>query len=302
MSFHIILIIGAARSGSTIASMHLAQQAGHDFFGELTHYWDRGLAENHLCGCGERFLDCQFWTNVRDAVGVSPKDGMTIKNEMRALLSHQYSINPFSRQRGGRFSEIELKNHVSRLYHGLAVTSGARYIVDSSKKPIYARFLVDVFGPDRVSVVHLVRDPRGVSYSQAKTKPKTDSGDAGSLMIRRNSFKSTVSWLKENYSAVRLAREVKLYKRIRYEDYCRDPEAAIAEISGKVPPDNGGTGLVQTMHGQHSVSGNPVRVSREPRVLRLDEEWRTNMPWLDWAVVTFISAPLRLYFWLRPAN
>ena len=38
--------------------------------GELRHIWERGVLGNRLCGCGEPFHECPFWSAVgREAFG-----------------------------------------------------------------------------------------------------------------------------------------------------------------------------------------------------------------------------------------
>ena len=34
--------------------------------GELSAIWEKGLRDNHLCGCGEPFAKCEFWERVGD--------------------------------------------------------------------------------------------------------------------------------------------------------------------------------------------------------------------------------------------
>src|SRR6185503_1960438 len=63
-SVDVLYIGGCQRSGSTLLDRMLGQAHGHVSAGEITHLWARGLVANDLCGCGDRFADCPFWTEV----------------------------------------------------------------------------------------------------------------------------------------------------------------------------------------------------------------------------------------------
>src|SRR6185312_11260354 len=66
----ILSIAGAGRSGSTLLAMLLGGLPGCTAVGELRHIWERGVIANRLCGCGEPFHECPFWTAVgREAFG-----------------------------------------------------------------------------------------------------------------------------------------------------------------------------------------------------------------------------------------
>ena len=66
----IVLIAGAGRSGSTIASLLLAQSRDVTNVGEVNNLWRDGFAEGIRCGCGKRYRQCELWTAVvRDAYG-----------------------------------------------------------------------------------------------------------------------------------------------------------------------------------------------------------------------------------------
>src|SRR5207302_427627 len=60
----VLFIGGAGRSGSTLLDRLLGRRPGFVSAGEVVHLWRRGLSEDQLCGCGERFSDCPFWQKV----------------------------------------------------------------------------------------------------------------------------------------------------------------------------------------------------------------------------------------------
>ncbi len=62
---------------------------------------------------------------------------------------------------------------LSRVYQSLAKLTGARVIVDSSKRPAIGTLLRALPGVSHY-VVHLVRDPRAVAYSYKRTRKTVD--------------------------------------------------------------------------------------------------------------------------------
>jgi hypothetical protein len=60
----IIYIVSPGRSGSTLVGSVLGLAADHVYVGELRGVWREGLKENQACGCGQRFRECPFWSNV----------------------------------------------------------------------------------------------------------------------------------------------------------------------------------------------------------------------------------------------
>jgi len=42
----------------------LGEVDGFFHVGEMQFVWQYGVARNHLCGCGQSFRDCPFWTEV----------------------------------------------------------------------------------------------------------------------------------------------------------------------------------------------------------------------------------------------
>ena len=66
-----VYIAGSGRSGSTILDNILGQIGGWASAGELRFLWERGVLGDRLCGCGERFSVCPFWTQVLRSVSAS---------------------------------------------------------------------------------------------------------------------------------------------------------------------------------------------------------------------------------------
>ena len=60
----VLYLAGPTRSGSTILSNILGEIDGFFNAGQIFELWDKGLAENGLCGCGQQLTTCEIWSTV----------------------------------------------------------------------------------------------------------------------------------------------------------------------------------------------------------------------------------------------
>lgn len=302
---NILLIVSAARSGSTLLSLLLGTMKGACNAGELFHFFDRGLAENHYCGCGERVRSCPFWTGVVEAADLSmvPEEARDAHLTLRQAL-RKHSLWPRYGVRN-RVAAQRAYSLTRQLYGGIHQKAGGDWIIDSSKQPIYARYLIDTFGWERVHILHLVRDPRGVAHSAAKRRLKTDTGDPSVYMNRRGYMQSAYQWAKLQVSAELLKGKAAGYCLLRYEDMCTEGEAAVARAVSALDPDlRERFALAATARAagqpwggdQHTVSGNPIRVGAGALAVTPDMEWRDKLPVHAYAGITALTAPLLLRY------
>jgi sulfotransferase family protein len=248
--------------------------------------WSRGLVEDRLCGCGQPFSGCPFWTRVRERI--APDEGTAARlaallriRRLPGLLLRRPDLGPLAAALTGLYTAID---HVQ-----------PGVIVDSSKLPSYARLLESL--PElEVTVVHLVRDPRAAAFSWTRHKPLTDK-KVPAVMERRGAAKSTALWVLWNGLLGRRAKRGR-YVRVRYEDLLTDPAGSISAIrqaaglEPQAPPTLAADGRSVRLGVHHTVAGNPARMAQGPTPLRLDDEWRTAMPRPDRMLVTAGAAPL----------
>jgi len=62
----IVFVGGWGRSGSTLLTRMLAEVDNFVAIGEVRDVFLRGIIEDRVCGCGERFSACDFWQSVGD--------------------------------------------------------------------------------------------------------------------------------------------------------------------------------------------------------------------------------------------
>lgn len=286
----VLFLGGVGRSGSTVIAREMQRIEGIVAVGELRYVWSRGVAANHLCGCGLPFRDCAFWQQVLDLA--FPTDGGTRHAELAAqldrlrympsLLAPPLRTASFAR-RHRRFAV-----GLERLYAAIRAVSGAQVVLDSSKDPSYAYALRSAAGID-LRLVHLVRDSRAVAHSWTRRKVRPEVHWTTEYMGIRPPATTARRWSTYNSYFSVLATRCERSVRLRYEDFVTDPvrgRQALRDCVSDVLV--AGSPAIDTAH---DLSGNPVRFEAATE-LRVDDAWRTEMSARDKAVVTAITAPL----------
>jgi hypothetical protein len=177
-------------------------------------------------------------------------------------------------------------NRTAAIYHLLAERGAERLIVDGSKYPAEAAALLGRTDLD-VRVLHIVRDPRATAYSykgaKAYIEPMRPSRSSG-------------FWTAFNLASELVGRAAgDRYLRIRHEDLCRRPHEVIAQImafaglDGEPPVDADGR---VSFGRNHTVTGNPDRLSGGQAVIRSDDRWRTGLTTPEMAAATAPALPM----------
>jgi hypothetical protein len=288
----VLYVAGTGRSGSTLLARILDRADGVFAAGELRYLWQRGLVEDRLCGCGERFSACSFWGEVLDrAFGRSDAvDAQQVIDDQRTVTRLRHVPRLLSRRMAGVPSGY--LDQLSRLYRAVADVSGCELVVDSSKLPSYGFVLRGVPGLD-VRIVHLVRDPRGAAYSWSRDKARADSAGA---MQQMSVLKSSSLWLAWNASAPRLFNNGTPYSAVRYEDLVASPRTVVDDILRFAGHSGDGAPFVGertvALERSHTVAGNPNRLEAGPIELREDQAWTTALTRPKRALVTAVTTPL----------
>lgn len=295
----LVFIGGHGRSGSTLLDLILGQIEGVCSLGEVRHLWQEGLSEDRLCGCGERFRQCPFWTKVGGSAfggfdSVDAADVLALKAEVDrwtrvpSLALARVSGRPSESVR--RYAEL-----LRRLYMAVAEVSGCDVLVDSTKDVSHGWVLRTLGDALDLYVLHLVRDSRAVAYSWAR-RAKHNPG-SGQAMEVHSTLRTAAEWPVIN-SLTAAQRHFGRYHRLRYEDLATDPVSALSDVlsflglEGRELPVR--DGAVFSRRVNHTVAGNPVRFERESRPIVVDERWREGISPRDRALVTALTGP-----WLR---
>jgi hypothetical protein len=296
----VLFIGGWGRCGSTLLDLMLGQIPGLVSAGEVREIWLRGCVENRPCGCGRPFHDCPFWTAVGERA-FGGWDGLDLKRTLttRYRLDRPWGLPRLMAPRAWDRADSDITAYtegLQRLYSAIAAVADARAVVDSSKIPSHALLLRRATGLD-ARVLHLVRDSRGVAYSNTKRVEKVSTDGAATLLPQHGSTAASARFVFYNglTSALRAAQMP--YRLLRYEDLINSPVERLREIAAYAGLDTDASfpflaDSQLTLSENHLVDGNPVRFAANPLLLRTDEQWRTKMPTRDRALVTALTLPM----------
>ena len=304
MTPRVLFIGGSGRSGSTLLHNVLSQVDGFFGVGELRYVWRRGFIHGKRCGCGEPFLECPVWSRVFGETfgGFDVIDANTLAEATDSFRVHHAPtvLVPALKRRRLRRLDTYLRTLAS-LYRGIASTTGADVIVDSSKNPAYGYLLTQSPGLN-VTLIHMLRDPRAVAFSWSRTKLFEPDETRKDLMARKGAFESSLQWGARNAVTELLVRpEADGYVRISYEDLVARPDAALRAVLAAVGEEGRDRSfvdgdVVRLDRPNHSVFGNPIRFQRGPVKVRGDDEWVAAMSPTGRRIVAASTWPLRLRY------
>lgn len=161
----IIYIIGAGRSGTTLLDILLGNQQGVFSAGELNRF----ALRNGVPHSARNDSVSDFWVTVNEKIGgVSTSVRQTSKQL-------EYHTGWFWKLFVAADDFQGYMRYNKRLFESIGECSdGAQIIVDSSKYPMRAKFLAQLFG-DQISFVYLQRNPLDVVRSFGKKEVEQPS-------------------------------------------------------------------------------------------------------------------------------
>lgn len=278
--------------------------------GEVVHLWQRSLRDNELCGCGEVFDECPFWSQVGDhAFGgwgaVDPDRVLALRDRVDRSRRLPHLMSPVL-TRGWKRDLAEYVGYYERLYAAAREVSGASVVVDSSKQASLPHCLLSSEHVN-LEVVHCIRDSRAVAYSWGKEvdRPESTTGEH-QQMHRFSAGKAASYWMLHNAEIDVLAMRGRRPLRLRYEDWVLAPREALRQIRRQALLPNAQGNLRDAsatfdLQPSHTCSGNPMRFRQGEITLRLDDSWRQAMQPQDVRTVTALTWPLlAAYGYLSP--
>lgn len=293
----VLYVAGNGRSGSTLLDIILGQVSGFFPVGEVRNVWDYGLVENRPCGCSTPLRMCPTWTGIFNHAfphGESVDPDKVVEWRERfaqtkrllpiLLRGRQYSHNPHT-------DICDYLATLEKLYHGIAHSTGAKVIVDSSKWPTYA-YLLSQIDSIELYVLHLVRDPRACAFSWSRIKET----EPGKHLDLQGPVQSTSYWVVWN-PAIRylFRRHTGRYMFLRYEDFVVRPRQTIEEVVRFAGENFTASPFISdnevSVAKTHTVEGNAARFVSGSIKIHADTEWRSRMPLCNKLITTAMTWP-----------
>lgn len=300
----IVSIVGPGRSGTTVLGEILGKVEGVFDAGELRWIWRRGLTERRRCGCGKALPDCPLWSEVLRAAGPRLPPPAEVIDLQRRIGRRSVRPRVLAGARPGSPAPDDMRRYadvMSLVYRAICEVSGARVVVDTSKRAIDAAVANRVAG-DNHFLLHVVRDPRAVAYSWQRVKANPSSDEAP-VLSRRTAPASAVRWVENSLSAEMLRRRIRPDRQllVRYEDFARDPDGTIRGVLAFLGQDPAASPVsirgVVALGRNHTVAGNPDRFRSGGDVeIREDAAWRGGLGVRDRVAVQTLTWPLLLRY------
>lgn len=281
----VIYVVGAARSGSTVLDTVLGSHKDVESIGELT-YAARALTSNsEFCACGELAAECAFWSDIQETwTNLWPERPSLEKwSALQARYEQPFALPKLlwgmKTRMPATFSDY-LKG-IETLYQAIRQVSGKSVIVDSSKNPIRAIAICQSPAID-LRLIHLVRDCRGVIWSQCKNVEADPRGGVEQHLNPRSAWRTALLWYATNrvaeYSTELNCKENSLL--VRYEDFAANPEKELLRISKLTKIDFSAVADALRQKGDlkagHIIAGNRLRMNRSIK-LQPDLSWHGRL-------------------------
>ncbi len=288
----ILIIVGSARSGSTLLAKALGGHSKGFTLGEINRFNNEIKNPETHCGCGLKLKDCQFWKEVLEELGIrfqNPRDadssfqvGIFKQLTQGLKILKLIPLIVFKTKYRDKKTHQEIENTIT-LYRTLFNKTKAQVLIDSSKNLFRALVLASRVPSDYdVRIVQLSRDGRGVLNSALKTNYKIDHADGITRTYEgikgKNPTKVIRSWV---YVNLRNFLILKLFYRartsfVKYEDFTADPSKYLTEILMDCKLDFEPEALDLGGKENHIMGGNPSRINAKV-IKKQDDAWRKNL-------------------------
>ncbi len=294
-------ILAASHSGSTLLSMLLGSHPQIATIGEMSlSPRSMGDLDRYRCSCGQLIRQCRFWRGVQEGMAQrgfsfdlaeAQTDYRSVRSRYaQRLLAPLYRGTVLESCRDlalglsstwrRQLAEIHKRN--AALASTIAEVAGAQVVVDSSKAGLRLKYLLRNPGLE-VKVIRLVRDGRAVAltymdparFADAKDPTRRAGGMGGDRKNEQLSMAQAAhEWRRSLEEAEHLLRTIEpsQWIEVRYEDYCRHPDAVLRRLQQFLGVEPCGRPN-EFRSVEHHVVGNGMRLDNTSEI-RFDERWR----------------------------
>lgn len=290
----LIYVAGYGRSGTTLLDIALGEHPVIMGAGEITtlarHVW----VNSEYCACGASVRECPSWNRIVSRWSQGELEDFV--DAHRRNQERTEGLFSSGRWMGRWLNPGRWQDHARqtlKLLRIIRAVSGRCILVDSSKLPGRGFTLAAIPGID-LHVIHVVRDGRGVAWSQAKGHARSVKDGVQRELKPKLLLHSALRWSMVNIAAEILCKRVGPGRslRVRYEDFVENPRDTIARILALVGEQSHLAGTqAAPFSPQHQVAGSRHRMQKS-LLLRGDDKWTREMPPYKQAFVTLMCAPL----------
>lgn len=266
----LIYIGGYGRSGSTLLERFLAASPDAVACGEVSMCRHKWAAKN--CSCGTPCEDCSVWGSFfRSDAGMRgwTHNALTLALVDQAPGDDAIVIDSSKTAWGSASAPFKFRQELGKDFH----------------------------------LLHVVRDPRGVCWSNVSSnlrkngKRLPDIRWAPHRIVRH--LRTILGWWAANLSCELfglLHRD--RYLRIRYEDLAGSPAETFDQMFETLEPGHSyKLADINAHDNRHQLFGNRVRYQKiSPSEIHKDIRWQTEMPSGQRHLISLLSWPLRLRY------
>ena len=290
-----IYIAGYGHSGSTLLDLYLGTHRQAITLGEFQSLPEQ-IMSNKTCSCNKPYLECEFWQEVLGQAAC--QRGITVEELLERLEKFHLSLDT-------RFYipaklRADLRDYhliLAALSSAAVAVSDCDVIVDSSKTTWSNRGRIQRIRGSRqskVSVIHLLRDPRAAIWSCLKADAR--KRDTVPTVIRCARY--ALSWNLSNIIALINGLLARRYKIVFYSLLTKSP-SLISEAIHWDPPEFSTSDTVLLTKAVHNAGGNRMRrtvIESKKIVFRYSSSWCGEMPIHYKFLATVLSYPFFLFF------
>lgn len=291
---HIIYIMGHSRSGSTILNIMLGTLDNVAAAGETGNFYRSALLNDEFCSCGERFSKCEFWSPIKNSVQ------QKLTTQVSEYIAYSRQVENWrnllfpGRMKRLDLSEKDYINSADYLYKTIFEKASASTLVDASKDPMRFHWLRknDKYA---FTLLHIVRDPRAVCWSQMQSFKK-DLSSGLERDFKGKSIASTIKSLYVNaYTCERMKRKESNHLTINYDQLACGDTQPLTDIGRITGLNVDALQLKVTQRKElvqfHNAAGNRLRMNKSITV-NYDNSWKTGLSKLQYLVITLVTLPL----------
>jgi hypothetical protein len=291
MKTKVLYIAGCGRSGTTLLTQVIGQLDPCFDVGEFSKIWKMGIKSNPLCGCGEPFSECEFWSGLATELGWYSDDfDIARMRHLKHTIDKMFRSpwrRPFLKE-SYRAMVKEYALCYQTIYQTIQKRSGCSVIVDSSKSVPSAYVLANA--PElEVHLVHLIRDPRATEYSWKRIKELPNTNTEAAFMARRTVWQNAYYWNRENRLVEKLKKTTASYQCLRYKAFVENPRDVLTDMMNRLGVELPTSFLAdrsEDIHPTHAFSGNPWRYGKKRIQIKIDNEWQRKASFLGrWGTV-----------------